>query len=502
MKKLPLFVIEFIAKSIDKNFIDRLIKFMYDPQCGITEKEWLHSYIKTILIDTFGYETSEVPDSRDIRYSHYKKRVSSKRYWLKSFIAEVKEPNNPVEQEIASWNMLSEQLKASNANFNIKEEERKLFGVDDISELFDLRVQHVEEWAKNTESHLTEFRYLSFKKKFQVEKAFETDLIFIISNIIIDEFDGDLLKSIDESPYGLIDNPLFSDKAIKMKLQSDIDAETKTEIYYSDYDMDDDHLLRTIIKLEEGDTIHANKNIIKTLDKVDREIILHVLRQRDEVFYTDRTISVDIGSLVSKFYTSKSIKSYQAIEEKLEKIKSFEFQAIIKKKSEKFRDGKAKWSIFDTLYINTDDNGRRYAEITIGTYFHQQFINDQTVKIYSNVLESIEGNVSKILVHALQKERLERHLQNKPLTDIFRHQYFSRKIRLDKRKIDANIKMIESSLQEFKQLNILIHDYKRIDKAFQISFIPLSNTEIHDFFEHDNTPIQLSLPLPEQYIEG
>jgi hypothetical protein len=85
------------------------------------------------------------------------------------------------------------------------------------------------------------------------------------------------------------------------------------------------------------------------------------------------------------------------------------------------------------------------------------------------------------------KKGLIRYLNRTPFTDIHRYNFFTGKIRLEKRKVEANMSMIEEAFHEFRSLNILIQDFKRINnQAFQISFYPLSRTEIHDFFEQDD----------------
>lgn len=500
MRKVPLFVIEFIAESINPNIIEKITSFSYEESSNLNPKDWFCEYVKMTLTNTFGYYAKEgfYPkinyvdiDVKDIRYNMNKYRQQNKRNWVKSLISSLKKPNNPIEQEINSWKIVNEQLLASNSKFKIQDE----LGVDKLDDLLPLRIAQLEEWAKDQDSNIADFRYLSSKQKYQIEKGLEYDLIISIANIIINDFDSDLFKSIDATPHALWDNPLFSEKATKLKLQSEYDAENNEEIYFSEYNIDEDRLLRTIIKLEDGDTIHTNKNIFKSLDEIDKQIILHVLREKDESFYTEGKISIFITDLLSKMGLTKGTKNYQTIEAKLEKIKSFEFQAIIKKKSDKFRDGKARWSIFSDIVINNDEDGRRYADITVGKFVHQQIINKQTVEIYSNVLDRIQGKTSKILVHALQKERIDRYLQNRSMTDIFPYQFFTGKVRFSKRKVDANLKTIEESLLEFKHLNIMIQDFKRMDKSFEITFIPLSNTEIHDFFQNNEDHVQLALPL-------
>ena len=89
----------------------------------------------------------------------------------------------------------------------------------------------------------------------------------------------------------------------------ELDEITNKQTYFDDYEISDNEFLRTIIKVEDGDFLLADKSLTKSLDGTDRDIIFYVLSQKDESFYTDRTITVDISKLVSKAYNSSGVKT-------------------------------------------------------------------------------------------------------------------------------------------------------------------------------------------------
>ncbi|MGW8444380.1 hypothetical protein ACWGXJ_26090 [Paenibacillus sp. S33] len=500
MVKLSLFALTKIVESIPQTIVDHMYTYLYKDTDGVSKETWLFEYVKRILIETFGYDTQHLEDHVEIREKNYRKKQQSKKYWLKKFQEElVKIPNNPVSIEISSWKLALEQMKVSAPELDIIAESERLIGVKNLEDLPELRLKQIKEWSSTNSTFLSDYRYLSTKKTNQIRKALETDLNFIIADTI-EKYD--LTQAVDVQPHGLIENVVFSEKSTSLKIKREINAITLKETFFDDYEISDNEFLRTIIKVEDGDLLFADKSLTKTLDGTDREIIFYVMSQKDESFYTDRTITVDISKLVQRAYNSQGVKNYVEIEKRLRKIRSFGFQAVIKKQSEKARPGSADWSIFDSVVINSNPNGRRYAEIVIGTYFHQQYINQQTVKIYRDSLDSIQGSISKILVHALQKERLERYVQGKQFRDVFPLNFFTRKVRMDKRKTEMNMRKVQDALEEFKALNILIESYKRYSpSAFEICFIPLTNTEMHDFFDQVDSPIQLSLPIQPELIE-
>ncbi|MFP7737969.1 hypothetical protein ACLHDF_32740, partial [Priestia aryabhattai] len=68
-------------------------------------------------------------------------------------------------------------------------------------------------------------------------------------------------------------------------------------------------------------------------------------------------------------------------------------------------------------------------------------------------------------------------------------QYFASKVRFRSKKIDVNLKLINESLAEFVSNQVLIQNYQQKLQGFEISFIPLQNYEIQDYFggEHRET---------------
>lgn len=499
MQTIPLYVYEQIKLSLDEAFKDKLLSFLAEDVDDDSKEEWLDHYIRDILVNQFGYERDEVVDPREVRVSAYRRRQGNKKYWLKRFKEELAKTDNPVMQEIESWKMVAEQLKLNNPQLDIRAEEERLFGVKNIKDLPKIRLKQIEQWAKDSATKLTDYQYLKQKRKSTIDRAFQTDIIVEIGDIIIEHFDGDIFNTISNPPYDLVNAPLFSQRETKMKTYWEVDQQTNAKMVYNDYQVSDEYLLRTVIRLDDDEQVTYDSSVFKTLDAMDKMIIEYVLLNKSESFYTDRTITIDISTLVSKLYSSRGIKNYQAIEQRLQKIRSFAFQAIIKKERKNGRAGSFAYPIFEAVLINTDEKGRRYAEITIGTHYYQQIINNQTVKIYSHLLGKLEKNISKILIHALQKERLDRYIQGKAFVGQFGYTYFASKIRFETRKIATNMAAIEESLQEFKDLNILIRSYKRKPQSFEIEFMPLSHAEIHDFFEVENDAhVQMALPIAEE----
>jgi len=488
MQEISPYTINQIAISIDQKVIEKSYKYLYQEACGLSKEEWLLEYVKETISSNFYSNTNGFIHPREVKSVAYRRRQDNKKNWYKSFVEDLKTPNNSVEQEIKLGEMLIERLSTTMSEKEIEEKTIELFGVGALSDLRSLRKEEIQEWASSRQTNLTDYIYLASKTHNQIERAFQIDFTYLISVFILENYDGDLSKSIIHHPNLLVDTPIFTESQTVMKMYQEVD-DNKELILANEYKVDEDFLIRSIIKLKEGDKVIRKT---KTLDEKDNTIIQYVLAHRDQRFFTERKIYVDILDLVTRLYKSKGAKSYQLAEERLQKIAGYTIEAIIKK-STKSRDGKLSFTIFDRVFIDTDDADKRYAEILVGDTLYQQLFNQQTVQIYSDNIKRLENPYSRILIFALQKERLDRHIQNRPFIDIFDYKFFKHKIRFETRKVDNNMNMLEAALQEFKDLNIIIDDFRRIHQAFEISFIPLSTYEIHDFIGSKREPVQLAI---------
>jgi hypothetical protein len=269
-----------------------------------------------------------------------------------------------------------------------------------------------------------------------------------------------------------------------------VDPETKKPVLYDEYSFGENQFIQTIISPEEGDEIMLSK--VSRLDEKDSSIIQYTLNQRDERFYTDKRIIVDLRELVHAVYHSESDKAYNLVKERLKKIGRYRIEGKIKNSNQDvYRE--FLFNFFQSVIIKKDvATGRTYAEILFSDILHEQYINNQTVQIYSHFMKKLENPISRILIYAFPMERLESYLNEENCRKSFDYNYFSNKIRFRSKRIETNLKLVEASLKEFKEHQILIEEYKRVGTGFEIILIPLSDYEKQDFFS--------SSPL--QFIEG
>ncbi|WEG19213.1 replication initiator protein A (plasmid) [Alkalihalophilus pseudofirmus] len=482
MQQLSPYILQSIIQGINPKLIENLTKYLYDRNLEISKEEWVAEYIKSLLTAYFLPEKGQLIDFNSIRRKQVKRRQDNKRSWYRTLLEEAERPNNPIEQE---YNLIKSIIDRLN------EEQQKILGADSLDSFTSKKLEEIEAWRKERQAPISSYPYLHTKKMSQIKLALTIDIVYDLAEFLIAN-DQQFEKATMFQVEALVNHPIFSGKSYS--LDTELTKNSKETSLYNDYIVDDELVLRTIIRLNEGDTLSVKKNT--TLDQKDSAIFQYIMSQRDEMFYTDRTIMVDLSSLVKVIYNTDSKKCYDLVEKRLMKIKNYDIEAIINNKDSNQRSSVA-YSILDRVFIGQDEKrnkGKYFVEVVVGDTIYKQVINSRTIKIYRDSMSKLNNPLSKVLIYALQKERLEKHINKKPFTDLYTYKYFTNRARFkNANQVERNLNEIYTALQEFKEQNILIKNFKQIYQSFEIEFIPLSLNEIYDFFEEKtNTISQLS----------
>jgi hypothetical protein len=469
------YLIKQISTAIDPKLKKSCIKFLCDHSFFQSEEEFIENYLQQLLQESF-VSGNKLIDPKEIRNPAYKRRQMTKKNWFQLIKNDVKENKpNPILEDVE----LAKQVfkKTDNDKTHLS----TMFGAEDPDDVAKVKLKELENWSKSTKTNITEYPYLESKMKYQIEKAFFTDFSFVVAEFILENYNGNLSNWIDKRLNSWVQVPIFSSESHSMKTIYEHESELNQDVLYNDYKVDNDFFIRTLIPVKDDDqAVLTKKNTV--LDEKDSRIIQFALSQRDELFYKEKTVHVDLYDLVREIYKTKSVKSYEAIESRIMKIASYQVQGIVKKKNS--RDTKFHINFFQKAIIETDEvTGKRYAKITFSDATHQEFLNKQFIQIYSDVMKKFkENSLSSLLLYAFQKERLDCYLQKKSYTNYYPYQYFSSKVRFRSKKTDVNLKLIDDSLLDFFKNQVLIQNYRKIHQGFEISFIPLQTYEIQDYF--------------------
>lgn len=466
---------------------------------------------KEMLETEYGYgQTDTAPLDVAAHRNKIAHRIRAKKtHWFKKILELVDSPNkkelDPIKEEYISYQNFAKANQLGNSSEFVLNYE--IFNKQRINDLV--------EWKDNKHEWITNFPYIQKKSFSQIEKAWEDDLLLFVGDFLIkNKLDQpDSYSSLISNTPEIITYPTFSIRSEKMDMkvyeeekQERKKRELPTEVsYINEYAISNTELLRTIIRTRPDDQLVTNKELFKTLDAKDKSLINFILKRLTSSFYTSPTIEFDIKEAAEHAYNSKNKSIYERTEKKLEKIMAFQFEVIIKKKDTSQQDGVVRWVFFDSLTIDTDANNRRYAKVELGSFVYRQILNNQTIQLYSHLLNKIQGEMASIIVYSLQKERKELYI-NKDQTEKFLHyDFFLSIVRLNRKRIKENMNKIEEALQEFKDLNFIIKDYSRTSDGFIVQFLSFTDAEKEDYLTENKIlpifPITLDAEVEVEDVE-
>jgi hypothetical protein len=292
------------------------------------------------LQDTFVLENKLI-NPKEIRNPAYKRRQSNKKNWLQTLKKDIKaQKPNPIFEDIE----LAKKVMDKKVD---TEHLKKLFGVEKPEDILKIKLKEVEAWAKSKKTNITDFPYLDSKMNYQIEKAFHTDFTFLIAEIILEKYNGNLSNWIDKRLNSWVEAPIFSNESHSLKTNMEVKTNSQEVVLYNDYKVDEEYFIRTIIPVNDNQTVLSKRNMV--LDPKDSQIIQFALSQRDEMFYKEKTVTLDLADIVKEIYNSKGVKNYEAVEARIMKIARYHVEGVAKKKNS--RDTKFAINFFQKAVI-------------------------------------------------------------------------------------------------------------------------------------------------------
>lgn len=409
----------------------------------------------------------------------------TKRRWINSAIKDYETQNQKKNKElIGEYRLLRTYYETSGKELFSEQFE----GISCPEEVIKRRIEALTQWSNDEARYLTDYLYLHQKTRTQIEKAIYTDIAVIMGITLTDTSLQALDENIIESPFSTVENPFFSNTRGKVHLTDPLLEREGKEYFLNHYTPHEDEGYQLLIEKE---YVEENGNKVSDLDRLDYKIFLEVMSHRDELFATQKIITIKVGDIVKSLYKTDSKRNYKTIEDRIAKMKHYSMTKVESNK-------KTSYGIFDFVDITTNPNGTRIAEIHVNEVIYRDYIQRQTVRIYRNKVEKLSLDSSYHLLFVMQKERLICYETKSPYTVSRDYLYFSTKIRFRKRRKQENLKEVEEALDELVKQNIAVQSYRRSGQVFQITFIPIEEEEVKNLLEGDYEYIPLS---PYKHIE-
>lgn len=360
--------------------------------------------------------------------------------------------------------------------------EEKFFGaykLNNPEELYKEKLKELKKWRENDDTLLIDFLYINVKMKYQIKSALINDCKFLYVKYIEEELENKKKNLVTKFPKVMSNVPYDHTNRAKLNLQK-IGTSKGVPVHYVDkYLIDDKHVFESLI-----DAKHLKdsfiKGIVGALNEIDFSTFMNLLSLADESFYTTREIIVPTRKLVVLHFGEKNTgaKNYLAIRDSLFKMQYLTIGVIDASK----RGFSLK--ILDNVDIYSIDN-KEMVRVLVNEDIVRQIVENNTINMYSDVINGFKLNASRLLIMKLQMERISLSSQSSqggPLVKKVAFNFFRGVLYFSDKKKYRNIKTVENALNEIMESKITLKSFIRKGDIFQLEFYPISQKEKRDLF--------------------
>ena len=322
--------------------------------------------------------------------------------------------------------------------------------------------------------------------------------------ILKDFYNNNLSKIINktfneyiEKKYIEFSDELSNDKINKLKQSLGIRIRTNKSRLNSELEVHYPKKTRTI-------EFHnlLNKKLISIKNNFDNELLMSIIKNEisyipikglntrslkfiDKVMYdyTKTMFSKDredyieyrLRDLAKFLYPNNNIAMGEKLARKLiTKIGDMRYK-IQNPNSENIKDT-VTFSIIDPEW-NTNEKDETYCTIYISGFIIKEIKNKRTTKLYKEKYNLIKNDFTLIFVNFIQRKRIF-DLQMLKTENIFGYEKLNEGTRLPYKNRKRNMEAVKNSLQELKDLNFLIKDFKANDFYIEVEYLPFTNKEL------------------------
>lgn len=454
-----------LINNMQSNIISKTKK-IYDKFLANKLNETLEEFIDATVIETINsLEEVDIIDAY-ILQPVIIRRQRTKQRWAKA----LNNNNSALKEELNLAKLVFENVANKDTN-----KFKNLYDVNTPKELELKMLEEINNWVKQDEKFVIDFRYLNtIKRVSSIKSALKNDIIYFSLTFLSQNSKNNNLITIPDTYMNI---PIDSSKRNKLKLTGTTIIENE-QYLTNDYYIDDDNIFRTLVGIKNVEREALAQTIYKTFNIFDHKIFTYVMSKRDSNFLTTRIITVDIGDIVKELFESDNSKNYDAVINSLLKISKI--QCVILTKS---KNG-SKFSLFDNVKISdsVENRKRKIATIWVNECIISDFVSQRTISYYKDKFTNL-SDISNVLAIHLQKIRLSKYeIKNDDIKVVLTYADFRAFISLGKRK-KSNFVLISDKLAEIKMHNIIIKDFVQKGDKFHITFYPLSPIERKDLLK-------------------
>lgn len=335
-------------------------------------------------------------------------------------------------------------------------------------------LKELRSWASDPNSLLGEYRYIKYKKQWQILNALTSDAELLTCK--------NYIKMINDNPKTVwnIPKPLTQYPMDTTNSRISVDVGTLEKIKNSDsmyVDLDVYRFGDITFKSRYEVAMfkeHTLMNTIKRLGELDQKIIGYLLSIRDENFFRTREVITTIGDIAKNVSKIINGYTYMTIKESLFGLQYLTITAV----TSELRGFSMK--ILDNVDIIQSDN-KDVVRVLFNEDVVQQVLNNQTINMYKDVINNFDNPMSLPIILNLQNERI-RAFNRGETTFKTNYNTFKRYLFLRDKKKKRNIERIVNALNEIVASQKTVKLYTRNGDEFVFEFYPITDEEKRDLF--------------------
>lgn len=360
----------------------------------------------------------------------------------------------------------------------------KLYDAPDVDSVIEIYKKKLDEWQKNDKSLLIDYPLLSNRTKLQVKTGFKNDLIINLIEIILESYDGNIENYFSKKPDILLDKPFFAPAKFSVPFKESLDSYVADLVNFDQ----DDTTFQMLVSYDPNEAPNGEK--LRVFDPKDNQILMTLINNINLDFYESKQIILEVGTIAKAINSRPNKRLYDDIKMRLHNMARTGFQMY---KKDNPNEPIYTFSFFDNVRTISRD-GKEFVSVTFGNTLFESITKKKMISVTSSNYNSLELELSRLLYHNLQKERIALSTSSSPdehgyLCKIYDYSYFQRIILFKKKKKADNIQLITETLQEFVEKKIALADfhYDKQQGQFHLYYFPLSDDERADLISTAET---------------
>lgn len=348
-----------------------------------------------------------------------------------------------------------------------------------LDEYKEAKLSELNDWKSDPATLVTEFPYISYNTKQQIESAYRIDTIRFITNYIHEHYDGNPRLFTTTHPLALLSGPFFGapQKFALNKVKSD------GKIY--EYTNDENY--KFSLHIDKSRLGGEPDNVVILFDELDRKIYEFAQSEIDEEeFKNNHSITFDLNACSRFVYGNSYVKNVAAIAKRVKRFDAFYFKITLTENGITKYD--ATIQPFPGSTVIKKSTRKQLGTLYLSKQIFDQIDNNKVLVMYRKVLKQLQfPNSEKLkpqILQVLHIFRLDHFFRSDDCASevgTITREDFYRQVRLDNYSVTKATKLINETIELCIDHNIFINSYSFDNDIWTLNYIRLTAAERNDY---------------------